>query len=140
MMERIPQEWFQRAKEECDPYFKFISIYVALNFLYNADMSGNERKRMCRYLCNEVGEHSYQWKIASNSEFIKSPVVDMKDSNPYSVKEGDFESLFSAIYTVRCNLFHGNKSLGDLRDKALVQEAADVLIDVLSYRLGNLNV
>ena len=56
------------------------------------------------------------------------------------VKEGDFESLFSAIYTVRCNLFHGNKSLGDLRDKALVQEAADVLIDVLSYRLGHLNV
>ena len=135
MMERIPQEWFRRAKNETDPYYKFMSIYMALNFLYNFDRIGTERERMCKYLCNEAKEHSYQWKPASNSEFIKSPVVDMKYMKEYPVKKGDLESLFKAIYTVRCNLFHGNKMLGDVRDKALVEEAANILIEILSSEL-----
>ena len=50
-MERIPQEWFRRAKKETDPYYKFMSIYMALNFLYNFDrMKKTSRLRGFSYL------------------------------------------------------------------------------------------
>lgn len=143
MNEKIPYEWFRRAKKESDPYFKFMSIYVALNFLYNSRPEKEECERMRLYLMEVTDEIGYRKDLASESEFLKSSVKNLKKhKNPkhkgpdeYYVKKGDLESLFKAIYAVRCNLFHGNKMLGDVRDKALVEEAANILIEILSSEL-----
>ncbi len=135
MMERIPQEWFGRAKNESDPYFKFMSIYVALNFLYNNLDIQSERCRMKTFLKEEAERYNYRFNLSGESEFFKHPVQDMKTTKTYPVENNNLNSLFDAIYTIRCNLFHGNKMLGNVRDKALVGESANILIEVLRSRL-----
>ena len=122
MNEKIPYEWFRRAKNESDPYFKFMSIYVALNFLYNNFDIPSERSRMKTYLKEEVKRCNYVLSLSGESELLKHPVQDLKTKKPYIVENNDLDSIFDAIYTIRCNLFHGNKMLGNERDKALVEE------------------
>jgi hypothetical protein len=121
---------------------------MALNFLYNSRPEKEECERMRLYLMEVTDEIGYRKDLASESEFLKSPVKNLtkhknpkhKGSDEYYVKNGDLESLFKAIYVVRCNLFHGNKALWNARDMSLVEESADVLIEVLSHRLGDSNV
>ncbi len=57
-------------------------------------------------------------KIAQDFKNITNPNADMKVRIP---------SLFCSIYRVRCNLFHGSKSLIEERDANLIKASADIL-------------
>jgi len=133
---QLATEWIDRAQNAEDIYDKFISAYIALNFLYNERNEHCERDRMVNYLfdvtdCLKIDLPSAQ----IIDEYLKHPVVNMtpraSKKNPPQ-KVSDKRSLFAAIYQVRCNLFHGNKTLGDTRDQRLVAQGADVIIDILT--------
>ena len=49
-----------------------------------------------------------------------------------AVISGDRDSLFSAIYLVRCNLFHGNKDVACERDMRLAAQGGGILIGILT--------
>lgn len=57
-------------------------------------------------------------KIAQDFKNITNPYADMKIRIP---------SLFCSIYRIRCNLFHGSKSLIEERDANLIKASADIL-------------
>ena len=97
---------------------------------------------MVNYLLEAVERNSIDPLVHDITEYKASPVVDM---TPYSTRKksdvivSDKKSLFEAIYQVRCNLFHGNKALGDTRDQRLVGQGAGVIIAILTKELGQEN-
>ena len=133
---RLAKEWINRAQNTEDVYDKFISAYIALNFLYNEREERCERDRMVNYLLNVADYLKIDpFTIYNIDEYLAYPVVNMtprSSKKHQSQKVFDKRSLFAAIYQVRCNLFHGNKTLGDPRDRRLVAQGADVIIDILT--------
>lgn len=142
----IVKGWIDRANCEDDPYDKFISAYIALNFLYEGfdfNRSGGrtqkltEREKMSLYMsrcCRELSIDPFE-PTGCVSEYLNSPVIDERlghNARKWSTKEGDNITLFKAIYQVRCNLFHGNKLLSDERNQKLVGEGAVVILKVLN--------
>lgn len=133
---QLATEWIDRAQNSEDIYDKFISAYIALNFLYNERKERCERDRMVNYLLAVTDYLKFDPLTVHNiDEYLAYPVVNMtpraSKKNPPQ-KVSDKRSLFAAIYQVRCNLFHGNKTLGDTRDQRLVAQGADVIIDILT--------
>ena len=139
---QLAKGWLYRAQKAIDVYDRFISAYIALNFLYNNRSEKVERERMVRYLLEVVERNSMDPLVYDIAEYKASPVVDM---TPYSTRGkpdvivSDKKSLFEAIYQVRCNLFHGNKALGDTRDQRLVAQGAGVIIAILTKELRQEN-
>ena len=141
----IAEEWIKRANCESDVYNKFISAYIALNFLYggfNFEILSEQKKKleerdkMSLYLMNLCQELSIDPFEPSDcvSEYLKHPVKDERPEHDAecSTQRGDCIALFKAIYQVRCNLFHGNKFLSNERDRKLVGEGAAVILKVLN--------
>ena len=133
---QLAKEWIDRAQNAEDCYDKFISAYIALNFLYNGRNERCERDRMVDYLLEVTDCLKIDFPAEQIiSEYLACPVVNMTPRSTkknQSYKVSDKTSLFEAIYQVRCNLFHGNKTLGDTRDRRLVAQGAAVIIDILS--------
>ena len=142
----IAKGWIDRANCEEDSYNKFISAYIALNFLYEGfdfNRSGErtkklkEREKMSLYMlkiCQELSIDPF-CPIGCVSEYLKSPVIDERlghGAKKWSTQADDNMTLFRAIYQVRCNLFHGNKLLSDKRNQKLVEEGAAVILKVLN--------
>ena len=63
--------------------------------------------------------------------FLEGPVygrnMQASGKNFEGVKRKDHLSLIKTLYCVRCNLFHGSKSLVCDRDQRLVRASADIL-------------
>ena len=136
--------WLKRAIKAGDCYDRFISAYVALNFLYDERVEKSERMRMVNYLV-EASRRSDVDPFACNvNEYLAAPVINMRPHirgyKSCKVERNNNNELFSAIYQVRCNLFHGNKCLGDPRDQRLVQQGADVIIRILAKELCRTNM
>lgn len=135
----IARQWFERAKSFNDEYDKFISAYIVLNYYYGGMRKPKESGRNCMVRCAEswckaFGVDPFDCDV---SEYQKSPVLDMRYAEKCYPVENKRTDLFSAIYQVRCNLFHGNKSLNDQRDRRLVEQGANVLILLLQHKLNS---
>lgn len=81
-----------------------------LNVLYHYNLNNNNSKDKYR-------------EIEGKAEKIAEEYLNIRGSN----KRKKIMSLFSAMYTVRCNLFHGNKTPHPSRDYYLVEESASIL-------------
>lgn len=148
---KIANDWLRRAIESDDPYDKFISAYFALNFLYGGREEVPERDRMAKCLEEIRNLHNIHISPDVYKEYTDKPIKNecpkrhvrnhkassiKPHKDDWRVEKDNYESLFNAIYQVRCNLFHGNKSIGSERDTNLVKQGADVIIGILSKKLG----
>ena len=137
----LADRWLDRARNpeiSRDAYDRFIYAYIAFNYLYEGIRLENESERACvaRYAEKKCKEFNVNPFSVDVSEY-KYPVGDMKNiGKSWAVRDSDITSLFNAIYQVRCNLFHGNKFIGDLRDENLARQGAEVLIMLLSKILN----
>lgn len=148
-------EWINRGDEDSDYLMKFFCYFVAFNYLYSTytfsvkEKAYNERRFVERNMIE-----SFLWYVFKKNEDFKSynPYDNLEDSaelfkgvksevkreTEYEIerrldklsKEDPFE-LFQCIYTVRCNLFHGSKSMDVLRNSKLIKESNLVLRDFL---------
>lgn len=131
----IAKRWLRRAKKSHDAYDKFVYAYFALNYLYGQVRLPKEGEGACmvRYMAEQCERHSFDPLSLVVDEFRRVPVHDMKTGREYPVSNtGSGNALFEAIYHVRCNLFHGNKCIGDTRDRRLARQGANVITELLS--------
>lgn len=130
----IAKRWYERARLSRDDYDRFIYAYIALNYLYVGERRNGEGERACavRFACEKCVICQFEPFACDVSEYQRSPVVDMLHTDRCYPVTNQRKGLFEAIYQVRCNLFHGNKCLGDPRDAKLVRQGADVLIGLLN--------
>ncbi len=132
------QGWYERGKEEEDIIFKFVSYFIAFNFLYRQNNeTGPDKESMKNYVTSTVqrfypGDFVFEL-ISPNSEYYRpSSKLPQNRERSAMIQDRTIEELFCAIYRVRCNLFHGSKAMKSLRDQRLVRDGAKVLEDYLS--------
>lgn len=143
----IAIEWFEEGKSK-ETVFKFMAFWLAFNFMYSRSVYDKEEKLINEFLDDNKDKlkNSYD-KIFSNmidlEIFNELPVYDGRGGRRKKAVETHNNFLYACdktekaralilmIYQVRCNLFHGNKSLGNKRDMKLIKASADVMEIIL---------
>lgn len=120
---------------------RFMILWTAYNRNYNNMYSRDtvEYDRFKEYFKSIAGEY-----VSTNRECIirdfkstkpeeRLSVEDMKTGKVKKLEnEGDLdlENLADVIYTIRCNLFHGDKRLSELSEKKIVGWACELLLNI----------
>ena len=130
--------WYNMGKElKENNVYKFFTLYISFNALYNEYSARYERDRIKKFLRNNQNI-GIKLSIKNDGEFYKKIVMDMRtgeetDKLSYNIDEirnNDIMAIFMGIYQVRCNLFHGSKKDLD-RDRCLIEESCILLEDFL---------
>lgn len=134
-MDAIPLRWLEKARSEIDAYDQFVSAYIAMNYLYGGRSESSELKRFVNCameICEMSNVDPFSFE---HTEYLADGVLNMHPKHVgerVAVISGDRVSLFSAIYLVRCNLFHGNKDVACERDMRLSAQGGGILIGILT--------
>ena len=142
-------EWYRlsngEAIDQSDPFFRFVAAWVAFNAFYSSRMH------------DEAGDWNQVRAYAREPEIVDQHVVLLKEDSDYAdavevfKKKGVYDTatrrhrsitdtrnlteVASCLYQVRCNLFHGGKAPGNMRDRRLVTAAHTILNALLRERL-----
>ena len=130
----IALEWYQYGLEHKDDFFmRFMMHWIAFNWLYSSENGSSERIKIKNFYEKNFMRINYDPFVSEDIDVFKeSPIHDGKTAIP-NVKDyegviaGKAESLLMSLYQVRCNLFHGSKSLRIERDRDLVRASANIL-------------
>ena len=145
-------KWCEYGQKTDDEVVKFMLYWVAFNWLYNDDHyrppkpNGevlSEREIIINFVKKEYTKLiNYDPFKAPEGKFFlrRGPVKDQRNgvsqSKDYKkIKSRDsyvrVEGMFMTLYTVRCNLFHGNKEYNERSDSAVVCAAAKIIGEYL---------
>lgn len=145
-------EWYEQSQGQNSYPFQFMALWIAFNFLYSEERADSERGQI-RWYCRREKAKLMQFNPFKNPEFkdilavfYEAPVKTREDSGYYeeryrnicNVKLSDEKrtiDLIQTIYSVRCNLFHGNKSFSEPRDQKLVQNSTILLREYMKQIL-----
>ena len=130
----IALEWYQYGLEHKDDFFmRFMMHWIAFNWLYSSEDGQSEREKIKSYYEKNYKRFKYDpFGSVDIKIFMESPIYDGKTARANvhdyeGVKSGNAKSLLMSLYQVRCNLFHGSKSLRIERDRDLVRASANIL-------------
>lgn len=131
-------DWYKYGLERNDDFFsRFIMHWIAFNWLY-AECNEDRERDGIRAFCRNNAEKLRKYDAFSTEAikvFLEEPVKDSRSGlQPYHEKQfqqiktkQSITDLFLSMYQVRCNLFHGSKSIYCERDVALVRASAELL-------------
>ena len=131
------KEWFERGNNEKNDIYRFFCYFIAFNWLYNHQSEKEEHMRIISY----IGQLEKETDIFSNFDSRSLQSANVKDERNGRVKryiEEESNPLISSflnIYQVRCNLFHGSKSMRVPRNEKLIQNSCTVLKEFLERRI-----
>ena len=151
------RNWVKKAKEEQskDPIYSFISAWIGFNYYYSTfakvygqSLGGKSLwmflihdKNFIEFFDNFRNSHSKRF-----DEKVKLPVINMLNDKEvpeglkgeYSLRDLNTEQIFSVIYQIRNNLFHGDKDPAkDKRDMQLSKFASKFLVPFLIELIEN---
>lgn len=146
------------GKAPLPPSFtKFIALWEAFNCWLRIPSEGSgkrvhpkDRDLITDFKDNTVVQGNFR-KLLKDSPEYKQALANLKNLSPVyrvqgisttnsSVKidnETDLAETMDVVYQIRCNLFHGAKSLYDHRDQELVAAAHEVLLPLFKQLLNN---
>ena len=140
---RFIKEWIDRSEREkkyIDDGDRFISLWIAFNGWLKKKYgeSRQDRELINKVVQNPDLEQVFNWLAGNDKQFQNDlnklstiSVVDMRDETDesrYKKFTGNFESFIRVVYQIRCNLFHGRKSVGkDKVDLTLIRLALRLL-------------
>ena len=149
-MKNYAQEWFNRGFIESDPIIKFMFYWIAFNWLYNECRADNNTYQTdaiedyCRKEYEKLSSFN-AFDTPVIKIFLEQPVRDILNDEVTNEGKHRFRtlrdenagkhrliSLILTIYHVRCNLFHGSKSLHIDRDLQLVEASSKIMEGYLS--------
>ena len=158
-----------KDKQRNDHVFSFISAWIGFNYYYSTFANEHKKefiswadKNFSGYRGNKsqwsflINHYSFKAFFnsfrESNEAIFKSeirlPVENMIGNDPvpkdfkgiYKLKDLDDEQIFSVVYQIRNNLFHGEKDPEkDKRDKKLSIFASDFMMPFLIDLIENTN-
>lgn len=143
-------KWIEKSKNEEDNFDKFVYGFFALNAMYSAYYDKDERSAIKDLFSSSLDTHREEYrKILYTPEyeyFCNRPAIKNCKFNPLrdnpkfrdtavdtarlSEKStgGSNKAMLMILYQIRCNLFHGNKSFGDMNDQEIMKNAAELLL------------
>lgn len=144
-------EWFAYGFNNKDEEYivRFMMYWIAFNWLYNEHNSKYMTEKNKRYVLKET-ERIKEFCEANMDKlsrydafesgdidiFLEDPICDGVTLRPHrrafdNLRFGTnpvrITNLLLTIYYVRCNLFHGSKSIYNLRDRGLIKASSIVL-------------
>jgi len=146
---RLVVEWHQRSRRERDPTSKFVFLWFCFNAWLAFESERDTDREMIDWLkgpdaLKSRTRASFVEATASstfqdhlNALAALSPIEGSgrRRKTPVLIASGDdFGAVVEGIYRIRCNLFHGGTSLGDVRD----QKSVIVASRILEKWVGNL--
>lgn len=148
----IALEWYKFGLERGDDFFiKFMMHWVAFNYIYNASETDEKELERILSFCKHNKETLEKYDAFADrkngpiSIFLESPIKnghtgnvkwDQKNYHKAICNSNDIVALFAMMYQVRCNLFHGSKSIRIARDIALVKASSEILEGYLRVLLS----
>lgn len=129
-----------------DVYFRFMALWVGLNAFLTREykhIRGDREK--VRAFANESSSALLHREKLSDSIYSKAVedlkklgVKDMQNTNRvYRINSSEcFTEVMECVYQVRCNLFHGDKSIDDERDNKLVKAAHTIVAAHLKAKIN----
>lgn len=145
-------------KSEIDHFSSFTTLWIAFNAFYNVKFrEGSNRKNIKEFVKDVNLKEIYVALLKSESNFKievqdlkkeldKKPLYNDKGSGRSSITGRDYpinveniqnmDQLVDVLYTIRNNLFHGDKSLLAERDQRLVELAYKILHQYLGKLLS----
>lgn len=128
------KDWHRnRAKNEIDPFYRFMCHWICFNAWLDYESEKYTDREMLNWLKRQTSDTS---DIIVSYEAMKrttvgfqnleilvamSPIVDSKGRTDIVISDpNDRDNIIEAIYRIRCNLFHGNKSSSSTRDVKLI--------------------
>ena len=132
MMDKFVKEWISRAnKEIAGSVNQFVCLYIAFNHLYDAEQGTREIERIKKYGKKIYSQNNYNpySVIDIKSELLKGVLSERTNMRTDTEKltQQDIDELLTSLYYVRCNLFHGSKSMEDSRSVGLVKDCCTIL-------------
>lgn len=138
---KIILSWFRRSQGKnvkLSVFDKFISLWISFNSWgiakYETDHDKNIIDRLSK---DKVIEGIYKNLLNNKTDKnFKESVRSLKEQCPIQKNRGgkvnirnlfELRQVIEAIYTIRCNLIHGEKDPNVLRDKTLVSLAYPIL-------------
>lgn len=144
----IAEEWYQYGLKTGDDFFmRFMMHWIGFNWLYNQIPCRDERQKIKKFY--EQNRKTFDkvdpFNMPEIDVFLNGAVFDMTKGEPRTVdyqnlKKYSAEALLLTLYQVRCNLFHGSKSLRVERDKELVRASADILEKYMKVLVEDISV
>ena len=145
------KQWLLFSQSNTDPkrtpqFFQFVSTWIGFNALYSTDRKrGNPEPIVVSQFAFEQLERHHLHLLESDQEYIQAleylqirPVKNMRTGKPVEITDRkDIHQVADCLYAVRCNLFHGDKDPGELRDQTVVDRASVVLSHLLTAYLGS---
>lgn len=140
-VKNLVKEWRQRSVREGDILPKFVFLWFSFN-AWLAYESGEDRDHdMIELLANALpadSELRASYNVALGSEVFRTYLKNLAGLSPIHstgrrVRQvqidsaEDFAGIVRGLYQVRCNLFHGGKRPGDVRDQKLVKTCSRIL-------------
>lgn len=137
MKDDFISEWIKRAEQEKEgSVFQFFCYYIAFNHLFNGEIYNyqgklSELSLLKKYIGRIIKTHNltpYE-TLSLDSELLKGVSSEKlnKRTSEIKLRDKDIKELFISIYYVRCNLFHGSKSMYSERNNKLVIDSCKVL-------------
>lgn len=120
-----------------DPWLDFMLCWMIFDaYLTEISQKGSDREKL-----NYFYQNTSDFKTRISGKWIslsgyalrlkkQSPVEDMRPNSNKIVElkdENDLQQVFNFVYQIRCNLFHGAKSIKNPRDAELVSGGAKFL-------------
>jgi hypothetical protein len=153
----VAQSWYAKAAEQPDVFDRFVALWFAFNALYNKSFptpDSSERQAIDAFVfdpANRLDGRTMDRVLGSPEvrSFRQRTIRDVRggarDPAEDAIILGSrdrgprrrLKALFMILYQVRCNLFHGNKMYGRDTDHEIVQNAANILMEVVRCYLGD---
>jgi len=141
--EELIVQWFKRSQKQRVRKFTVFDQFISLWFAFNSWGTYLSKEDRDTDMFNWIKRNTklpqiFEELTKSNPEFISKlqrlsqyEVLDMRPRHQGESKSiSDLHSLdqvLQVIYQIRCNLFHGQKSMIDPHDKELVELAFCIL-------------
>lgn len=135
------KRWFEKSKRQRNSFDKFISLWISFNAFYAAEHLQKSEKQQLNNINNEYKKvfsglvHSNPRSFQDLKTYIETKprntgfIQDLRFSvgrEKYKRRYLNIASLceyLDCVYQVRCNLFHGGKSLEDGQDEEIVRRS-----------------
>lgn len=143
--EELIIRWFERSQKQRTRVFTIFDQFISLWFSFNSWGTYLTKKDTDREMINQVKTNNALLTTYSNliknddfkrdvSRLAEYGVWDMRPNHEDKLTTisdvNDFGQILDAIYQVRCNLFHGQKSIINPHDFELVELSFRILSSV----------
>lgn len=141
--EELIVDWFKRSQKQRARRFTIFDQFISLWFAFNSLGTYLSKKDKDSEMLRWIKAHTdlpaiHKTLIKNDPQFLQRikrladyTVLDMRPGHKGESKSisdlNSLDELLDVIYQIRCNLFHGQKSRIDPRDRELVEVAFYIL-------------